>query len=127
VRVPAALEIARAIDTLSVATDPASLALTQVTAEAGMFIGLEREVFVFPEGRAPPPSGRRSVVPSVDFTANVDTWTTGHDGIPAAGTRYAVEVRFALIETDVPPAEGWKPDAGSCKTLWSRTLRQTEE
>jgi hypothetical protein len=40
VRVPAALSIARAIDTLSVAVDPASLGLMHVTAHAGTFIGV---------------------------------------------------------------------------------------
>src|ERR1700735_1017467 len=41
VRVPAALSVARAIDTLSVAVDPASLGRMPVTAHAGTFIGVE--------------------------------------------------------------------------------------
>jgi hypothetical protein len=127
VRVPAALRIARAIDALSVSTDSASLAFTQVAADAGMVIGVEREVFVFPEGQARPALGRRGVVPSADFAVSTDTWTTKQDGIPVPGTQYAVEVRFVLFETDVPPANGWDPHVGHYKSLWARTLRQAEE
>jgi hypothetical protein len=119
--------ITRAIDALSVSVDPAALAFTQVTADAGMVIGVEREVFVFPEGQARPAVGRTAVVPSVDFTASTDTWTIKQNGIPVLGTRYAVEVRFVLFETDVPPANGWDPHVGNYKSLWSRTLRQAEE
>jgi hypothetical protein len=127
VRVPAALRIARAIDALSVGIDSASLAFTQVTTDAGMVIGVEREVFVFPEGQARPVSGRSAVVPSADFAVSTDTWTTKQDGIPLPGTRYAVEVQFVLFETDVSPANGWNPHTGNYKALWSRTLRQAEE
>jgi hypothetical protein len=127
VRVPAGLSIARAIDSLSVAVDSASLALTEVTADAGRVVGVEREVFVFPEGKACPPSGRRGVVPSTDFALSTDTWTAKDNGVPVPGTSYVVEVRFVLFETDVPPANGWDPHAGNYKALWSRTLRQAEE
>jgi hypothetical protein len=127
VRVPAALSIARAIDALSVAVDPAALALTQVTADAGMVIGVEREVFVFPAGRDRPALGRRGVTQNADFTTTTDTWNAKRDGIPVPGMQYAVEVQFALFETDIPYANGWNPHAGNYKVLWSRTLRQAEE
>ena len=127
VRVPAGLSIARAIDSLSVAVDAASLALTQVTADAGRVVGVEREVFVFPEGQACPASGRRGVVPSTDFAVSTDTWTAKENGIPVPGAQYVVEVRFVLFETDVPPSSGWDPHVGDYKALWSRTLRQAEE
>lgn len=127
VRVPAALSIARAIDALSVAVNPASLALTQVTADAGMVIGVEREVFVFPEGQPRPALGRRGLVQNTDFASSTDTWTTKQDGIPVPGTRYAVEMQFVLFQTDVPYANGWDPRAGNYQVLWSRTLRQAEE
>lgn len=127
VRVPAALSLGRAIDSLSVAVDPASLAFTQVTADAGKIIGVEREVFVFQEGRARPASGRRAVAPGTAFTASTDTWTAKQDGIPVSGAHYVAEVRFVLFETDVPLGSGWDPHAGHYKPLWSRTLRQAEE
>ncbi len=127
VRVPAALMISRAIDALSVSVDPASLALTHVATEAGMVVGVEREVFVFPRGLDRPAMGRRSVVPNADFALSTDTWTTKHDGIPVSGTQYVVEVRFVLFEADVPPMNGWDPHVGNYKALWSRTLRQAEE
>ncbi len=126
-RVPAALRIARALDGLSVSVDPATLASTQVTADSGMVVGVQREVFVFPEGQSRPALGRSAVSPSADFTLSTDTWTTRQDGIPVPGTRYAVEGRFVLFETDVPAATGWNPHAGNYKALWSRTLRQAEE
>jgi hypothetical protein len=127
VRVPAALRIARAIDALSVTIDSASLAFTQVTADVAMVTGVERDVFVFPEGQPCPSVGRRGIVPGPDFALSTDTWTTKTDGIPVSGTQYVVEVRFVLFETDVPPADGWDPHIGNYKALWSRTLRQAEE
>jgi hypothetical protein len=127
VRVPAALSLRRAIDSLSVAVDPASLAFTQVTADAGKVIGVEREVFVFQEGQARPASGRRGVSPGAEFTLSTDTWTAKQDGIPLPGAQYVAEVRFVLFETDVPLGSGWDPRAGYYKPLWSRTLRQAEE
>jgi len=127
VRVPAALSLARALDALSVAVDPASLARTEVTADAGMVVGVEREVFVFPEGQPRPALGRRGVVAGTDFAASTDTWNVLQDGVPAPGTRYAVEMQLTLFETDVPYANGWNPHAGDYRALWSRTLRQAEE
>jgi hypothetical protein len=127
VRVPAGLMIARAIDGLSVSVDSGTLALTQITADAGTVIGVEREVFVFPVGRPRPDLGRSAFAPGADFTVSTDTWTTRQDGIPAPGTRYAVEERFVLFETDVPAATGWNPHAGNYRVLWSRALRQAEE
>ncbi len=127
VRVPAALMVARAIDALSVGVDPTSLAFTQVTADAGMVLGVERAAFVFPAGQAPPAYGRSAVEAGADFTVATDTWTLKQDGIPEPGTRYAAEVRFVLFQTDVPPTKGWDPHAGHYRALWSRTLRQAEE
>lgn len=127
VRTPAALSIARGIDSLSVAVDPASLGLIQVATDAGMRIGVEREVFVFPVGQGRPDAGRRGLAPSADFTASTDTWKTSEDGIPLAGTKYVVEVQLILFETAVPPANEWNPHAGEFKALWSRTIRQSEE
>jgi hypothetical protein len=127
VRVPAALRIARAIDALSVAIDPASLASTQVTTDVGMVMGVEREVFVFPEGQALPALGRRGLIQGADFAASTDTWNTKLDGIPVPGTQYAVQMQLVLFQTDVPRTNGWNPHAGNYKVLWSRTIRQGEE
>jgi hypothetical protein len=137
VRVPAALRIARALDSLSVGIDPASLALTQVPVDRGMTIGVERDVFVFPEGQARPAEGRRGVGSGPSFDAATDTWTTTDSGIPVPGTKYVAEVELVLFETDVRPGQtqtrqtgqtgSWDPRAGRYKALWSRTLRQAEE
>jgi hypothetical protein len=127
VRVPSALTIGRSIDALSITVDPASLASTQVIAAPGMVIGMEREVFVFPEGQPRPPLGRGGLVRGADFTASTDTWTRKRDGLPLPGTQYVVEMQFALFETDVPPATPWNPHVGTYRVLWSRTLRQAEE
>jgi hypothetical protein len=59
VHVPAALAVARAIDTLSVSVDAAALGLTQVTAHAGMVTGIETDMSVLPQGRAKPVLERR--------------------------------------------------------------------
>ena len=127
VRVPAALSVARAMDTLSVAIDPASLGSMEVTAHAGMVLGVEADVFVFPQGMSRSVLERHVVVPGVDFDAGASTWGTSRDGVPAPETRYVVEVRLVLFETDVPAATTWDPHAGNFSALWTRTLRQAEE
>ena len=127
VRVPAALSVARAIDTLSVAVDPASLGLMQVTAHAGTVVGVETVVLVFPQGQARPVLERRAVASGADFGVGSSTWNTKRDGVPAPGTRYVVELQLVLFETDVPRAREWNPRAGNFRTLWTRTLRQAEE
>ena len=127
VRAPAALSVARAMDTLSVAIDPASLGLMQVTTHAGTVVGVEADVFVFPQGQARPVLERRAVGVGIDFDAGATTWTTTRDGVPAPGTKYVVEMQLVLFETDVPPASKWDPHAGNFNTLFARTLRQAEE
>jgi hypothetical protein len=127
VRVPAALSVARAIDTLSVAVDPASLGLMEVTAHAGTVIGVETDVFVFAQGQARPVLERRAVGPSADFNVGSTTWNTRHDGVPAPGTKYVVEMQLVLFETDIRPTPTWDPHAGNFRPLWTQTLRQAEE
>ena len=127
VRVPAALSVARAIDTLSVAVDPASLGLMQVTAHAGTFIGVEADVFVFEHAKARPVLERRGVGSNADFDVGSNTWNTKRDGVPEPGTKYIVEMQLVLFETDVAPAPTWDPYAGNFKPLWTQTLRQAEE
>jgi hypothetical protein len=127
VRVPGAIGVARALDTLSVAIDPASLALTQVTADAAMVRGVEAEVSVFAPGRALPVAERRATSPREDFDVGAWTWSTVRDGVPVQGTRYVVEMRLVLFETDVAPERDWDPRAGRYDVLWTRTLRQAEE
>jgi hypothetical protein len=127
VRVPAALRIGRALDELSVAIDPASLGLTHVAADEGMVLGVETDVFVFPQGQARPALGRHGFVAGADFVVGTNTWNAKQDGIPVRGVRYVVEMQFVLFETDVPPVHAWDPHAGKYKALWTRTLRQAEE
>jgi hypothetical protein len=133
VRTPAALTISRGLDTLSVGLDPASLAVTQVTSDKGMRIGAEADAVAFDNSNgAPPPErdarhSRHFVIPGVDLSGLTATWSSQEDGIPAPGTRYAVEVTLVLFETDVAPATAWAPHAGFYKALWTRILRQAEE
>ena len=128
-RVPAALAVTRALDTLSVAVDPDSLGLTQVTAHAGTVIGVETDVRVFRRGQAEtkPLLERHAVGSGPDFDVGSTTWSTGQDGLPVPDTKYVVEMRLALFETDVPKSAHWDPHAGHFSTLWTRTLRQAEE
>ncbi len=127
VRVPAALRIARAIDALSISIDPASLADTTVQAHRGMFVGVEAQFLVFPVGEARPAAGRRRLQSSADFGAVTATWDTKPDGVPVSGTKYVAEMRVVLFETDAAPNREWDPHSGHYKSLWTRTLRQTEE
>jgi len=127
VRVPAALSVARAIDTLSVAVDPASLGLMQVTVHPGTVVGVEADVLVLPRGQVRAVLEQRRVGVGADFGVGSRTWSTERDGVPAPDTKYVVEIRFLLFETDVPPGPEWNPHAGKLETLWTQTLRQAEE
>ncbi len=127
VRVPGALEVARAIDTLSVSIDPTSLADTRVTADAGWVVGIESDSFVFPIGGTRPALGRHGLRSGADFDLGTSTWSVKTDGVPLSGTRYVAEVHLVLFETDVPNGHDWAPHAGRYRVLWERTLRQAEE
>jgi|HubBroStandDraft_4_1064222.scaffolds.fasta_scaffold135612_2 hypothetical protein len=126
-RVPAALTVQRALDTLSVAIDPVALGVTQVPADPGMTLGVEAHVLVFSRGQPRPVLERRAIVPGVDFNACAATWSVAKDGIPEPNTKYGVEVQFVLFETDIPPSADWDPHDEGFKSLWTRTLRQAEE
>jgi hypothetical protein len=127
VRVPAAVRIARSLETLSVSFDPAATATTTVVVHPGMVLGLEAETFVFPTGGTRPARGRLLVQSGDAIEGDTSTWSTAADGIPAPGRRYEVEVQVVVFETDVPPGRGWSPRAGRFEALWTRTLRQAEE
>lgn len=127
VRVPAALTLARALDTLTIAVDPGSLAATEVTADPGMVVGVETDVVVFAQGGARPAEGRHGLSSGTDFDVGTDTWSTAHDGIPVPGVKYVAEMQLVLFETDVPAGHLWDPHAGKYRALWTRTLRQAEE
>jgi hypothetical protein len=128
VRVPAALTLARALDTLTIAVDPASLAATQLAADPGMVIGVETDVVVFPQGgQRPAGGGRHGFSSGESFDVGTDTWSTAHDGIPVPGVKYVAEMELVLFETDVPVGHLWDPHAGKYVALWRRTLRQAEE
>ena len=127
VRVPAALSLARALDSLSVAVDPGSLAVTQVTVNPGMTLGVETHVAVFAQGQPPPQPARHGLTSGTDFALGTSIWNTAQDGLPVPGTKYVAEMQLELFETDVPPGHSWDPHAGRYKALWTRTLRQAEE
>jgi hypothetical protein len=127
VRVPAALTLARALDTLTIAVDPASLAATQVAADPGMVLGVETDVVVYPQGGERPAHGRHGLSPGADFGGALHTWSTAKDGLPVPGVKYVAEAELVLFETDVPAGSAWDPHAGRFKVLFTRTLRQAEE
>jgi hypothetical protein len=140
VRVPAALTLSRAIDTLSVAVDPASLAEVDVTVVPGRVVGVESDVVVFAQGeprprcaatgeteRPSPECGRHGVSASTDFDVGTATWSTTRDGLPLPDVKYVAEMRLVLFATDVPPGHEWDPHAGRYEVLWTRILQQAEE
>ncbi len=127
VRVPGALSLSRGLDSLSVSIDPTSLAETKVTADPGMFLGVESETVVFPVGQKPPPVGRKGYASGASFSLGALTWSSRTDGLPVPGSRYVAEMRLVLFETDVPPQHEWDPHSGRYQALWTRTLRQAEE
>lgn len=126
-RVPAALALARALDTLTIAVDPASLAATQVAADPGMVLGVETDVVVYPQGGERPSRGRHGLSSGAEFGGERNTWSTARDGLPVPGVKYVAEAELVLFETDVPAGPAWDPHAGRFKVLFTRTLRQAEE
>jgi hypothetical protein len=128
VRVPSALRIARAIDSLSVEIDSASLASTDITIDDGMVLGVESDVSVFAQGEAHPTSPQRQgLSSSTTFDLGTSIWNEKQDGLPSPGKKYVAEMHLVLFETDVPTGHHWDPHAGNFKALWSRTLLQAEE
>jgi hypothetical protein len=127
VRVPAGLSLERALDTLTVAVDPGSLAATQVAVDPGMVLGVESDVVVFPRGGERPARGRHGLSSGTSFDLGDDTWQSARDGLPVPGVKYVAEVELVLFETDVPAGHLWDPRAGRYRALWTRTLRQAEE
>ena len=127
VPVPAAITVARGLDTLTVSVNPSSLADTSVSVDPGMTLGIESHASVFPAGGAPSGEGRHGYASGTDFTSGTDTWNTRTEGLPLSGTKYVAEMTLVLFETDVLPQHHWDPHAGHYKALWTRTLRQAEE
>jgi hypothetical protein len=126
-RVPAALRLERELRALTVTFDPALRASTTVELPPGTTLGIEATTYVFPLGAGRPPRGRVAVVSGDDLAGLATTWTSDRDGIPATGTRYAVELELVVFATAAPPGPGWQPRAARFQPLWSRTLRQAEE
>lgn len=127
VRVPAAIMIARGLDSVAVSVDPSSLAETRVTVAAGMMLGIEAECRVFPAGQSQPAGKRRGITSGVDFDVSHCTWSSTSDGVPVQGTKYVAEMHIVLFQTDVRAKPGWDPHAGRFEALWERALRQAEE
>lgn len=127
VHVPAALRIARSLDTLSVEIDPASRADTDVTVDPGMFLGVESSTKVIVPEHAQAAGERHGFASGPDIDLGTSTWNTAQDGIPQSDRRYVVEMTLVVFETDVAPAHHWDPHAGRFKALLTRTIRQAEE
>lgn len=126
-RVPAALRIARGIETLAVGIDPASCAETTVSVDPAMVLGIESTTRLFSKGRTRLLSQRHGDASGSDFAAVAVTWNAQRDGIPEPGKNYVIEMHLVLFETDVRPGPRWNPHRGRFKTLLSRTIRQAEE
>lgn len=127
VQVPAALRIARGLDTLSVQLDPDMLAKRTVRIEPHWSVGVAYTTRVFVRGTKRMVSERHGYVPLRDFDLGRSVWRTGKDGIPQRQSKYLVEMKLVLFETDVPPGPHWNPHAGHFRPLLSRTLQQAEE
>jgi len=122
VRVPGALRVARALDTLSVEIDPAASADTTVHVDPGMVLGVESETRVFAAGDAHALDERHGYTSGASFDVGTEVWK-----LPQPGKRYVAEMTLTLFETDITPRHMWDPHAGRYKALLTRTLRQAEE
>ncbi len=127
VQVPAALRIARGLDTLSVELDPDLLAKTTVHVAPGRTVGVAYTARVFERGKTRLESERHGYVPGQGFNLGTLVWRTGKDSLPQSGRKYLVEMKLMLFETDVKPGPHWNPRAGRFHVLLEKTLRQAEE
>ena len=127
VDVPAALRIARGLDTLSVELDPDALAKSTVHVEPGRTLGVAYTTRIFEQGRTKLQSERHGYVSGRGFDLGTSVWHTAADGLPQPGQKYLVEMKLVLFETDVKPGPHWNPHAGRFHVLLERTLRQAEE
>lgn len=125
-KVPTKLIIERTPDTLSVSVDDQkNIEAVKLDAGSKMIVGVQFELFVYPEGEARPATERSSGLGGPDFNLGTRTLNAKQDGIPAKGVKYVVEMDLVVFETDVPPQHMWSP-AGSkkYKVLLRRTLKQ---
>jgi hypothetical protein len=127
VRVPGALRVARALDTLTVEIDPSAGAETTVRVDPAMSLGVESETRVYASGNAAVLGERQGYTSGATFDVGQSIWSTRTDGLPRPDKKYVAEMKLVLFETDVPPGHMWDPHAGHFKTLLTRTLRQAEE
>lgn len=127
VQVPAALRIARGLDTLSVELDPDLLAKTTVHVDPGRTVGVAYTTRVYERGKKRLQSERHGYVSGRGFDLGTSIWHTATDGLPQRGKKYRVEMELVLFETDVKPGPHWNPHAGHFHVLLERTLRQAEE
>jgi hypothetical protein len=123
--VPAALSIARSLDTLTVSFDPATMGTIALSPSPGLTVGYEVAVFLYPMGSARPAEPRGVTLGDGLIPHGRSTWTAARDGIPAPGTRYSVDMNVTIFETDVP--ERADPHSDRYRVLWTRSLHQSEE
>ena len=127
VRVPAALRIARGLDTLSVELDPDARAEMTVKVTPPSTLGVAYTTRVFEAGGTRVVSERHGDVPGPGFDLGTLVWRSDQDGLPQPGRKYVVEMRLVLFETEVAPGPRWNPHKGRFRSLLTRTLRQAEE
>ncbi len=133
VSIPSRLKVEQMPGSMSVAYDLASLRTVKIMVGKHMTIGMKDEFRVYPEGEARPVSRRGLSMSEVkelsspNFRTSTEILTFDHDGIPAPGTRYAVEHDVALFETDIPAQHMWMPESGKkYKVLWEEKLNGVE-
>jgi hypothetical protein len=127
VRVPGALRVARALDTLTVEIDPAASVDSAIDTDPSMSLGVETETRVFAIGSPTVLGERHGYASGATFDVGQSIWNERTDGLPEPGKKYVAEMKLVLFETDVPPGHMWNPHAGRYKALLTRTIRQAEE
>ncbi len=127
VRAPVALRVARGLDELSVELDPDARGTMTVKATPHSVLGVAYTTRVFERGGTQALGERRGTVPGAGFDLGAQVWRTGPDALPQRDKKYVVEMRVVLFETDVAPGPRWNPHAGRFRSLFERTLRQSEE
>jgi hypothetical protein len=128
-------KVGRTDDTLIVSDDNDSLRPVKLNVGLNMFLGMRKQVIVYPAGSPQLANtggiGLESVLvhkPGTPLAKDSSSSTLYHwspDGFPVPGTSYQVELKISIFETDHPPGHMWMPEGKKYKVLWETTLRKT--
>lgn len=122
--IPTKLAIVRTATTLSIAVAERDRKPLTVEATPGLTLGVEHQLIVTAQGKRTTSEGLSS---GTDFNLGTRILNRATDGIPVPGTRYRVELKLTVFETDRAPEHLWSPQGPKYRVLWTGHLEQQAE